>query len=94
MWRLVFLFVCALILLAASATASAATIVEHTFYVQNLTVNKLCNRQVITAVNGCLPGPTIRVREGDTLIVHVFNMSPYNLTIHCANGNVGELMIA
>ncbi|XVE76483.1 hypothetical protein DITRI_Ditri12bG0176800 [Diplodiscus trichospermus] len=76
----VILLVCALALLAAS-TASAA-IVEHTFHVQNLTVNRLCNRRVISAVNGSLPGPRIRVREGDTLIVHVHNMSPYNLTIH------------
>ncbi|XP_017977839.1 PREDICTED: laccase-7 [Theobroma cacao] len=81
MGRPVFLFACALLLLAAS-TASASKIVEHTFYVQNLTVNRLCNRQVINAVNGSLPGPTIRVREGDTLVVHVFNKSPYNMTIH------------
>ncbi|XP_051131007.1 laccase-7 [Andrographis paniculata] len=42
----------------------------------------LCKRQVISAVNGMLPGPTIHVNEGDTLIVHVFNKSPHNLTIH------------
>ncbi|XVF76743.1 hypothetical protein PTKIN_Ptkin13bG0290900 [Pterospermum kingtungense] len=81
MGRLVFLFACALLHLAAS-TSSAERIVEHTFYVQNLRVNKLCNSRVITAVNGSLPGPTINVQEGDTLIVHVFNKSPYNLTIH------------
>ncbi|XWS55587.1 hypothetical protein CRYUN_Cryun09bG0013500 [Craigia yunnanensis] len=80
MGRPVILLVCALALLVAS-TASAA-IVEHTFYVQNLTINRLCNRQVITAVNGSLPGPRIRVREGDTLIVHVYNKSPYNLSVH------------
>ncbi|OMO97395.1 Multicopper oxidase, type 1 [Corchorus olitorius] len=79
----VFLLACALVLLAAAAsTASASNIVEHSFFVQNLTINRLCNRQVITAVNGSLPGPTIRVQEGDTLIVHVYNKSPYNLTIH------------
>ena len=50
--------------------------------VQNLTISRLCNRQVITAVNGSLPGPRIRVREGDTLIVHVYNKSPYNLSLH------------
>ncbi|KAK8561709.1 hypothetical protein V6N12_048773 [Hibiscus sabdariffa] len=82
MGRLVFLFSFSLLLLAAASTASAARIVEHTFNVQNLTLNRLCNRHVITAVNGSLPGPTIRVQEGDTLIVHVFNKSPYNLTIH------------
>ncbi|KAL3639456.1 Laccase-7 [Castilleja foliolosa] len=73
--------ICALTLLAYSSIASAA-IVEHSFHVQNLRVNRLCRNQVITAVNGSLPGPTIRVQEGDTLIVHVFNLSPYNLTIH------------
>ncbi|MBA0607194.1 hypothetical protein Godav_019535 [Gossypium davidsonii] len=81
MERHFFFSACALLLLAAS-TASAARIVEHKFYVQNLTVNKLCNTQIITAVNGRLPGPTIRVQEGDTLLVHVFNKSPYNLSIH------------
>ncbi|XP_021288985.1 laccase-7-like [Herrania umbratica] len=81
MGRPAFLFACALLLLAAS-TASASKIVEHTFYVQNLTVDRLCNRRVINAVNGSLPGPTVRVREGDTLVVHVFNKSPYNMTIH------------
>ncbi|KAK6231307.1 hypothetical protein SCA6_001380 [Theobroma cacao] len=80
MGRPVSLLVWAVALLFAS-TASAA-VVEQTFYVQNLTVTRLCNRQVITAVNGSLPGPAIRVREGDTLIVHVFNKSPYDLTVH------------
>ncbi|KAI3474799.1 hypothetical protein Pfo_030058 [Paulownia fortunei] len=71
----------ALAVLACSSFASAA-IVEHSFHVQNLTVNRLCRNQVITAVNGSLPGPVLRVHEGDTLVVHVFNKSPYNLTIH------------
>ncbi|KAH7865336.1 hypothetical protein Vadar_005328 [Vaccinium darrowii] len=68
-------------LLAYSSVASAA-IVKHTFEVKNLTTNRLCQERVITAVNGTLPGPTIHVHEGDTLVVHVFNKSPYNLTIH------------
>ncbi|KDP24517.1 hypothetical protein JCGZ_25081 [Jatropha curcas] len=76
-----FLLSCASLALVASSMASAA-IVEHSFEVKNLTGRKLCNEQVITAVNGSLPGPTIRVREGDILIVHVYNKSPYNLTIH------------
>ncbi|KAK9283738.1 hypothetical protein L1049_011988 [Liquidambar formosana] len=80
MARPVFLLGCALALLACSI--ASADIVEHSFHVQNLTVRRLCHEQVITAVNGSLPGPTIVVREGDTLVVHVFNKSPYNLTIH------------
>ncbi|XP_038702377.1 laccase-7-like [Tripterygium wilfordii] len=69
------------VLLSFSTLASAA-IVEHYFHVQNLTLNRLCREQVITAVNGKFPGPTIRVHEGDTVIVHVLNKSPYNITIH------------
>lgn len=45
-------------------------------------MQRLCRQQLITAVNGTLPGPTINAREGDTIVVHVFNKSPYNLTIH------------
>ncbi|KAL3839452.1 hypothetical protein ACJIZ3_024043 [Penstemon smallii] len=81
MARLVFLLACVLVLSACSSFATAA-VVEHSLHVQNLTVNRLCRNQVITAVNGSLPGPTLRVQEGDTLVVHVFNKSPYNLTIH------------
>ncbi|XP_075639122.1 laccase-7-like [Castanea sativa] len=80
MARFVALLACALALLASSMASAA--IVEHSFHVQNLTVRRLCNEQVITAVNGSLPGPTIRVREGDILVVHVYNKSPYNITIH------------
>ncbi|XP_058215393.1 laccase-7-like [Rhododendron vialii] len=71
----------ALVLLAYFSVTSAE-IVEHSFHVQNLTLSRLCKQQVVTAVNGSLPGPAIQVHEGDTLIIHVFNKSPYNLTIH------------
>ncbi|CAK7333603.1 unnamed protein product [Dovyalis caffra] len=80
MLRLLFWLPFALVVLASSVASAA--IVEHSFHVQNLTVRRLCSEQVVTAVNGSLPGPAIRVREGDTLIVHVFNKSPYNLTVH------------
>jgi hypothetical protein len=42
----------------------------------------MCNEIPVTVVNGQLPGPTIEVTEGDAVIVHVVNKSPYNLTIH------------
>lgn len=54
----------------------------HVFQVQNKTIKRLCNERVIVAVNGQFPGPEINVREGDTVIVHVINESPYNITIH------------
>ncbi|GLT69150.1 hypothetical protein SLA2020_413260 [Shorea laevis] len=75
-----FLLICAVVLLASSFASAA--VVEHTFTVQNLTVTRLCNQRVITAVNNKLPGPTLHVHVGDTVVVHVINNSPYNLTIH------------
>ncbi|XP_054781436.1 laccase-7-like [Prosopis cineraria] len=71
----------ALSLLVSSSLVSAA-VVEHTWEIANVTVRRLCNERVIAAVNGSLPGPTINVREGDTLVVHAINKSPYNLTLH------------
>ncbi|CAM0151648.1 unnamed protein product [Urochloa decumbens] len=62
--------------------AADAAIVEHTFHVGNLSVVRLGQSQVITAVNGQFPGPKIEARDGDTVVVHVVNGSPYNLSIH------------
>ncbi|XP_068339981.1 laccase-7-like [Pyrus communis] len=80
MARLAFVLVCAVALLASSVASGA--IVEHSFNVNNMTVSRLCRNQSITVVNGSYPGPTIYARDGDTLIVHVLNQSPYNITIH------------
>lgn len=68
-------------LILSSFMASAAT-VEHTFLVENKTIKRLCNEQVIVTVNGLYPGPKLEVRDGDSVIVHVINNSPYNITIH------------
>lgn len=35
----------------------------------------------ITAVDG-VPGPVIEANEGDTVLVHVINHSPLNVTVH------------
>ncbi|CAF1926300.1 unnamed protein product [Brassica napus] len=50
--------------------------------VKNVVVKPLCKEQRIPTVNGSLPGPTINVREGDTLVVHVINNSTFSITIH------------
>ncbi|KAL1200571.1 Laccase-8 [Cardamine amara subsp. amara] len=71
-----------LILLLFSSSIASAAIVEHVFHVKNVVVKPLCKEQMVPAVNGSLPGPTINVREGDTLVVHVINNSTYNITIH------------
>ncbi|KMT10924.1 hypothetical protein BVRB_5g113370 [Beta vulgaris subsp. vulgaris] len=70
----------ALVLLESSL--ASASVVEHSFYVKDTTVEILCEKRVITTVNGSLPGPLLHVREGDTVIIHVFNESPYNISMH------------
>ncbi|CAN0879831.1 LAC7 [Linum grandiflorum] len=78
-----FLLAFALAFLACSPPPFASgAVVEHTFNVQNRTLRLLCGKQVVPTVNGSVPGPTVRVQEGDTLVVHVNNNSPYNITIH------------
>ncbi|KAK9168259.1 hypothetical protein Syun_000399 [Stephania yunnanensis] len=75
------IFSLAIVLAFLSSFASAA-VVEHTFDVANFAVTRLCQSTVVTLVNNSFPGPTIQVREGDTLVVHVNNKSPYNISIH------------
>ncbi|KAL1368514.1 hypothetical protein HN51_022667 [Arachis hypogaea] len=65
----------------ASSLVSAA-VVDYTWDVENFTVERLCDEHVVTGVNGSIPGPAINVREGDTVIIHVRNKSPYNVTLH------------
>lgn len=64
-----------------TATASAA-VVEHTFNVGGMEIWQLCMNSVIYTVNQQLPGPTIEVSEGDTLVVHVVNGAPYPMSMH------------
>ncbi|KAL5161898.1 Laccase-7 [Glycine soja] len=79
-WLFVFFLAWAMALLASSFASAA--VVERTFKVQNKTIKRLCNERVIVTVNGTFPGPKINVREGDTVIVHLLNEGPYNITIH------------
>ncbi|KAI3952398.1 hypothetical protein MKX01_005265 [Papaver californicum] len=71
-----------IITLACFSSMIYAKVVEHTFHVGNMTVRRMCQERTIIAVNGVLPGPTILVNEGDTLVVHVLNESPYDVSIH------------
>ncbi|KAF8717020.1 hypothetical protein HU200_026129 [Digitaria exilis] len=78
----------ALLVPAICAAAASAAVVEHTFYVifsaplstrpvGGMGISRLCMNSVIYTVNRQLPGPIIEVSEGDTLVVHVVNASPY-----------------
>ncbi|WP_022940007.1 copper resistance system multicopper oxidase [Psychromonas hadalis] len=45
-------------------------------------VNFTGNTRVATTVNGLLPGPTLRMKEGDTITVHVRNELDEDTSIH------------
>ncbi|CAL4990207.1 unnamed protein product [Urochloa decumbens] len=68
--------------LSAMALSVHAAIVEHTFVVSQVNMTHLCKETPVIVVNGQLPGPAIEVTEGDSVVVHVINKSPYNMTIH------------
>ncbi|MBA0776099.1 hypothetical protein Gotri_011153, partial [Gossypium trilobum] len=50
--------------------------------IQATPVKMLCNTHNRITVNGMFPGPTLEVRNGDSLEVKVVNKARYNVTIH------------
>eukprot|EP00253_Pinus_taeda_P000936 PITA_00936 len=59
-----------------------ADIHHYTFIIERKTITRLCKNYTIVTVNGQLPGPTIYVRNGDTVIVKTYNRAQYNATLH------------
>ncbi|KAI5058119.1 hypothetical protein GOP47_0026289 [Adiantum capillus-veneris] len=45
-------------------------------------VTRLCHTKSLVSINGQYPGPTMYVREGDSVVVKVTNKVDYNVTIH------------
>jgi laccase len=68
--------------LLSAAVGGDAAIVEHTFVVNQVRMRHLCNDTLVTVVNGQFPGPALEATEGDTVVVHLVNQSPYGITIH------------
>ncbi|KAL4556939.1 hypothetical protein LXL04_035106 [Taraxacum kok-saghyz] len=54
----------------------------HDFVVQSTKVTRLCKTRTSITVNGQLPGPTLEVNNGDSLVIKVVNKAKYNVTIH------------
>lgn len=50
--------------------------------VSQVRMRHLCNDTLVTVVNGKFPGPALEATEGDTVVVHLVNHSPYGITIH------------
>ncbi|XP_040248974.1 laccase-19 isoform X2 [Aegilops tauschii subsp. strangulata] len=66
----------------SAATSGDTAVVEHTFIVSQVRMRHLCNDTLVTVVNGQFPGPALEATEGDTVVVHLVNQSPYGITIH------------
>ncbi|XP_073063018.1 laccase-4 [Primulina eburnea] len=55
---------------------------HYKFNVVMKNTTRLCSTKPIVTVNGKFPGPTIRAREDDTLLIKVVNYVNYNVSIH------------
>ncbi|KAK4781339.1 hypothetical protein SAY87_017445 [Trapa incisa] len=54
----------------------------YDFVLTNSNFTRLCTTKSMVTVNNSFPGPTLRVRKGDTAYVNVYNEAPYGVTIH------------
>ena len=59
-----------------------AWLLSFAWQIEKVDVTKLCRQRSILTVNGQFPGPTIRARRGDVLVVNVRNHGDKNITIH------------
>lgn len=55
---------------------------DFDFVVDQMPVNFTGKVQMATTINGSLPAPTLRVREGDTVTIRVTNRLPKTTSIH------------
>ncbi|XP_057832948.1 laccase-3 [Cryptomeria japonica] len=59
-----------------------ADLQSYTFVLESTSITRLCETYSQVTVNGQLPGPTLYVRNGDTLNVVVYNKAQHNASIH------------
>ncbi|XP_072149468.1 putative laccase-9 [Setaria viridis] len=67
---------------ALSPAAHGSRVRRYHFLVKKVVVTRLCRQKSILTVNGQFPGPTIRARSGDVVVVNVRNHGDKNITIH------------
>uniref|UniRef100_A0A0D6R761 Laccase n=1 Tax=Araucaria cunninghamii TaxID=56994 RepID=A0A0D6R761_ARACU len=59
-----------------------AEVHHYRFFIEPTPLTRLCQTHNVITVNGQLPGPTLHVRNGDTIIVEAHNRAKYNATLH------------
>ncbi|XP_020578857.1 laccase-3-like isoform X2 [Phalaenopsis equestris] len=62
--------------------APNAEVHQHDFVIKAVPVKRLCHTRSTITVNGQFPGPTLLVRNGDSLVIRVVNQAKYNITLH------------
>nr|CAD1826852.1 unnamed protein product [Ananas comosus var. bracteatus] len=70
------------LLFGALASPAWTKVHHHTFVIEETNYTRLCHTKSILTVNGQFPGPTINARNGDTVVVKVYNHAGYNITLH------------
>ncbi|XP_031375356.1 laccase-15-like [Punica granatum] len=70
------------LLLFLSILHCHAAVRRYTFVVDEVPYTRLCSTKSIMTINGQFPGPTLHVRQGETILVNVYNKAKYNITIH------------
>ncbi|XP_020090951.1 putative laccase-9 [Ananas comosus] len=70
------------LLFGALARPTWTKVHHHTFVIEETNYTRLCYTKSILTVNGQFPGPTINARNGDMVIVKVYNRAGYNITLH------------
>ncbi|OMO59589.1 Multicopper oxidase, type 1 [Corchorus olitorius] len=58
-----------------------ADVLSYELFLQEAELTKLCSTKSILTANGSFPGPEIRVRRGDTVLVNVHNQGSHAVSI-------------
>ncbi|PKI54649.1 hypothetical protein CRG98_024934 [Punica granatum] len=72
------LFVVVILSLASFSDAET----HYHEFIQATPVKRLCRTHSTITVNGQFPGPTLEVRDGDSLVIKAINQARYNITLH------------
>lgn len=80
-WCFYFLLGC-FVMFAGVSSFPAPETHYHEFVIQARPVKRLCRVHNTITVNGQFPGPTLAVRDGDSLVIKVVNNARYNISLH------------
>ncbi|OWM79983.1 hypothetical protein CDL15_Pgr006287 [Punica granatum] len=70
-------------ILILSSNVQAEGYIHHLdFILEEKNYTRLCATKSMLVVNGMFPGPTIRVRRGDTVFVNAINKGTFGVTLH------------